>query len=48
MEGPDGSFRYSGYADIAIKAYINSIVLDVGGFKTVDFKDGGKITFGNQ
>ena len=48
MEGPDGLFRYSGYADIAIKAYINSINLEVKGNKVVQFKDGGKIVFGNQ
>jgi len=47
MEGADGLYRYSGYADIAIKAHINSINLDVKGTKSVTFIDGGKITMDN-
>lgn len=47
IDGPDGLYRYSGYADIAIKAYINSINLEVKGEKVIEFKDGSRITFGN-
>jgi len=47
VEGADGLYRYSGFSNIAIKAYINSINLEVGGEKVIEFKDGTKITFNN-
>ena len=48
MEGPDNLYRYSGYSNFAIKAYINSINLEVTGKKTITFKDGSSIVFSNQ
>lgn len=47
FEGPDEVFRYSGYTEIAVRLRLNSIYLDVTGSKTISFKDGTKITFGN-
>eukprot|EP00356_Strombidium_inclinatum_P002296 CAMPEP_0170480892 /NCGR_PEP_ID=MMETSP0208-20121228/1550_1 /TAXON_ID=197538 /ORGANISM="Strombidium inclinatum, Strain S3" /LENGTH=119 /DNA_ID=CAMNT_0010753507 /DNA_START=1849 /DNA_END=2208 /DNA_ORIENTATION=- len=47
MEGPNNLYRFSGYSDFAIKAWINSITLDVGGVKKVAFPDGTEIEFTN-
>jgi len=48
LEGPDQIFRWSGYSSFSPKAHFNSIDLNVVGQKTVDFKDGTKITFTPQ
>jgi len=48
FEGPDGIFNFSGYTEIAVRARLNSIYLDVGGHKTVRFADGTEIKFGNM
>jgi hypothetical protein len=47
VEGPDALYRYSGYSTFGVKAYINSINLEVGGHKQITFKDGSQITFNN-
>mmetsp|Transcript_12397 Transcript_12397/g.20825 ORF Transcript_12397/g.20825 Transcript_12397/m.20825 type:complete len:221 (+) Transcript_12397:1050-1712(+) len=48
LEGPDGLYRFSGYSDFAIKAWWNSINLEVKGVKRVQFKDGSQIEYNNQ
>lgn len=45
--GPNNLYHFSGYSAFAIKAYINSISLEVTGQKTVEFPDGSKITYNN-
>jgi hypothetical protein len=48
VEGPNGSYRFSGYTEIGVRMYWNSILLDVKGHKKVEFQDGSSITFNNQ
>ena len=47
MEGPDELYSWSGYSGFSAKAYLNSIVLNVIGSKTVKFKDGTVIKYNN-
>jgi len=46
-EGPDKLYRYSGYSVFGVKAYINSLSLEVAGGKQITFNDGTQITFNN-
>jgi hypothetical protein len=48
VDGPNGLYRFSGYSDIAIKAWMNSITLEVTGKKVVSFKDGTEIVYNNN
>jgi hypothetical protein len=48
VEGPDELYRYSGYTSLSVKAWLNSITLDVGGHRKITFKDGGEIIYNNQ
>lgn len=48
MEGPNNLYRWFGYAKLSVKAYFNSISLDVGGFKQINFSDGSSIHYTNQ
>jgi len=45
MEGPDGLYRFQGYSTFSVRAYINSISLEVTGYKKITFKDGSSITY---
>lgn len=40
-------FSFYGYTEIAVRLRVNSIYLEVGGTKYVEFKDGTKIKFNN-
>lgn len=48
LEGPNNSYRFYGYSIFAIKAYLNSINLEISGQKVAEFADGSKIVFNNQ
>lgn len=48
IEGPDELYRFSAYSSFNVKAYINSINLDVAGYKKIEFKDGSIIKFNNM
>lgn len=48
LEGPNNSYRFYGYSIFAIKAYLNSINLEISGHKVAEFADGSKIVFNNQ
>lgn len=48
IEGPDQLYRFSAYSSFTVKAYINSINLEVAGMKKIEFKDGSSIVFNNQ
>ena len=48
ITGPNDIYRFAGYSNYAIKAYINSIMLEVSGIKRISFKDGSCITYNNQ
>ena len=48
MEGPDSIYAWSGYTSLSVKAYLNSIHLDVTGHKVIKFKDGSEIIYNNQ
>ena len=48
VEGANGIFRFSGYSVFSIKAYLNSISLEVKGHKKISFPDGTEITYNNQ
>lgn len=48
MEGPGNLYRWSGYAQLSVKAYFNSISLDVSGHKLIEFPDGTSIHYTNQ
>jgi hypothetical protein len=48
VTGPNGIFTFSGYSIFAIKAYLNSIILEVKGHKKISFPDGTEITYNNQ
>ena len=48
VDGPNGLYRFSGYSDIAIKAWMNSITLEVKGVKRVQFQDGSEIVYNNH
>lgn len=43
IEGPNNSYRFSGYLEFSLKASLNSMKLEVKGLRTVTFKDGTKI-----
>ena len=47
IEGPQNSYSYHSYSTFGVKAYINSINLEVGGIKKIHFKDGTTISFNN-
>ena len=44
LDGPNGIYRLSGYANFAVKAWVNSVNLNVQGNKTISFPDGTEIT----
>ena len=48
LEGPNNSYRFYGYSIFAIKAYLNSINLEISGHKVAEFADGSRIVFNNQ
>lgn len=48
MEGPNNLYRWFGYAQLSVKAYFNSVVLDVTGYKLIEFNDGTSIRYTNQ
>jgi hypothetical protein len=48
LDGPEQHYRYYGYSSFSVKAYINSINLDVDGYKVIEFKDGSSIRFNNH
>lgn len=45
--GPDDSFKFYGYTEIAVKLRVNSVYLEVTGWKYVEFPDGTIIKFNN-
>lgn len=47
IEGPNNNYKVYGHSVFVIKAYMNSANLTSDGQKTVEFKDGQKITFNN-
>jgi hypothetical protein len=47
VEGPDQIYRFSGYSNFSVKASLNSINLDVQGFRTITFPDGTSIKYNN-
>lgn len=47
IDGPQNAYSYHSYSTFGVKAYINSINLEVGGIKKINFKDGTQITFNN-
>lgn len=47
QEGPDSLYRFSGYSTFGVRAFLNSVALDVGGQKKVTFPDGTEITYTN-
>jgi len=48
VDGPDNLYQFSGYSCFSVKAFINSVNLEVSGFKQIKFKDGSIIKFNNQ
>ena len=48
VQGPNDIFTFSGYSTFSIKAYLNSISLEVKGHKRISFPDGTVITYNNQ
>ena len=49
FEGPEfAPYRWSGYTSLSVKAYFNSINLEVGGYKLIEFPDGSSIVYNNQ
>ena len=47
MEGPGNIYRWSGYAALSVRAWFNSITLDVTGHKVIEFSDGTSIRYKN-
>ena len=45
--GPDEIFSFHGYTEIAVRLRVNSVYLEVTGYKYVEFPDGTKIKFNN-
>lgn len=45
IEGPNNSYRWSGYSSFTSRVHMNSIDLDVTGGKTIVFQDGGIIKY---
>ena len=45
--GPDEIFSFYGYTEIAVRLRVNSVYLEVTGYKYVEFPDGTKIKFNN-